>query len=89
MGYSLTEFAQVLPLAMRDWVVVGAPPRWAVQAVDGGPIAEIRVEPREPRCVGALQIPVLHVTLRIAAVPAALSDEFLRRFERGFRRGGG
>ena len=89
MGYSLDEFDRVLPLAMRDWAVRGGRPDWSVEQTDGTCLARIHVDPQPERRIGALSLPVLAVTIDHGGTPRGLVDELLRRFERGFHRGGG
>ena len=89
MGYSLTEFAQVLPSAMRDWTVSGGPDIWRVSDRAGESIAVITTLPQAARALGALRIPVLRVEIELLAASPTVAGEFSRRFERGFHRGGG
>jgi hypothetical protein len=89
MGYTAREFAQVLPRAMRDWVVSGGPDAWQVTGSGGVPLAGIRIEVQSDRRIGALALPVLLVTLDLGGTTDAQAAEFLRRFNRGFHRGGG
>ena len=89
MGYTAAEFAAVLPAAMRDWRVSGGPRDWRVSTGGGHDVAAIRIDTRPERRIGALSLPVLSVTIELHGSPAELAGEFLRRFERGFHRGGG
>ena len=89
MGYSAQEFRRVLPAAMRDWVVTADGSGWTVSTSSSDPVARIEIESRPRRTLGALRIPVLAVRIRLLADESALRDEFMRRFERGFHRGGG
>ncbi|MEZ5588711.1 MAG: hypothetical protein R3E46_16730 [Sedimenticolaceae bacterium] len=89
MGYSLSEFAQVLPAAMRDWTVSGGPDVWQVSDQAGLPVAAIATQAQSVRALGALRIPVLRVEIVLLCTSLALAEEFSRRFERGFHRGGG
>jgi len=89
MGYSRAEFERVLPAAMRDWLVTGGPDVWRISTLDGGGIAIIQIEAMAERKIGSLQLPVLAVTIELIAASSDLADEFVRRFERGFHRGGG
>ena len=89
MGYSAQEFRRVLPAAMRDWLVTGNGSEWAISTSNADPVARIEIESRPSRTLGALRIPVLAVRIRLLADEPALRDEFVRRFERGFHRGGG
>ena len=89
MGYTATEFAQVLPRAMRDWAVSGGPDTWRVVDDHRAPLVVIHTRALPERRVGALALPVLEVTLDLGATPEAVAAEFLRRFDRGFHRGGG
>jgi len=84
----MVEFARVLPAAMRDWTVAGAPGDWQVDSATG-PVARVRVEALPERRVGALSLPVAAVTIRFADGADDRVDEFMRRFDRGFHRGGG
>ena len=90
MGYSVDEFVRVLPAAMRDWRVSGGPLRWRVQDAATTLDILIDLEPLPERRMGALRLPVLAVTIapQPSTSPASM-DEFTRRFERGFHRGGG
>lgn len=89
MGYSMDEFARVLPLAMRDWPVSGAAPRWSVSDTHGNRLVTLSIEPRATRVAGALRLPVLRVQITFDMPASADVVELLRRFERGFHRGGG
>ena len=89
MGYSRDEFTRVLPGAMRDWPVTGGPDVWQVRDSTGEIIARVHIEPRSDRLMGALRLPVLAVTIDLGAAGESLTHEFMRRFERGFHRGGG
>lgn len=88
MGYSLDEFARVLPSAMRNWSVGGEAGRWRID-IDGQPAVSISLCPQPPRNMGMLSIPVSAVTIRFEKDDAHLVTEFMTRFERGFHRGGG
>lgn len=89
MGYSTAEFVRVLPAAMRDWSVSGGPDTWRISTVGGDGIATIRIEPMPERKMGSLRLPVLAVTIDLAGASPDQAAEFVRRFERGFHRGGG
>ena len=89
MGYTAREFAQVLPRAMRDWEVSGGPEAWQVASAGGLPLAGIHIEAQADRRIGALVLPVLLVTLDLNGTADEQAAEFLRRFDRGFHRGGG
>jgi hypothetical protein len=89
MGYSLREFASVLPLAMRDWQVRGGPTDWQVEDRAGERLARITIRSLPDRAMGRLRLPVIEVTLDLQGAGAAVRQEFLRRFDRGFHRGGG
>jgi len=85
----MDEFIRVLPRAMRDWPVTGGPDVWQVWDIDGEVVARVRSEPRSERVMGALRLPVLAVTIDLSDAGQTLAREFMRRFERGFHRGGG
>ena len=89
MGYTVEEFTALLPVAMRDWAVSGGPRRWQVAQHPGSPVAGIQIDPQPARQMGALRLPVLRVSIDLSAAPVALAAEFMRRFDRGFHRGGG
>ncbi len=89
MGFTAEEFVRLLPAAMRDWPVEGGPNAWEVVGSGGGTIARIRIQPGPERAIGALRLPVLVVTIDLAGTSPAVAEEFMRRFERGFHRGGG
>ena len=73
---------------MRDWTVSGGRDGWRVATAGGEPVAAISVRPLPTRQMGSLQLPVLAVTIEPAGADAP-DAEFMRRFERGFHRGGG
>lgn len=89
MGYSPAEFVAVLPLAMRDWKVENREGAWWVIGPGGLGIARLALEARPDRIIGALRVPVSIVEIRFLTDSGGLQDEFVRRFERGFHRGGG
>ena len=89
MGYSADEFAHTLPRAMRDWRVSGGPALWRVDDRLGQTIATVRIAPLAERRIGALSLPVLRVKIELAESGRSQEEEFMRRFERGFHRGGG
>lgn len=49
----------------------------------------ISFAPRPARRLGALELPVLHVTMQFVGVPAEGREAFLARFDLHTRRGGG
>ena len=57
MGYSLSEFAQVLPAAMRDWTVSGGPDVWQVSDRAGLPVASIATQAQSVRLSAAQMAP--------------------------------
>jgi len=89
MGYSREEFSRVLPAAMRDWSVSGGPQLWKVSTKTEDSIASIRISPLPERAMGSLRLPVLAVSIDLASASDEVASEFVRRFERGFHRGGG
>ena len=89
MGCSVGEFTRTLPAAMRDWTVSGGPYVWQVATTGGSAVASIRIRPLPERRMGALCLPVLAVTIEPAETHTGLVAEFMRRFKRGFHRGGG
>ena len=89
MGFTVEEFVRLLPTAMRDWPVEGGPDAWGVVGSGGETIAHICIQPGPERVIGALRLPVLVVTIHLAGTSPAVAEEFMRRFERGFHRGGG
>jgi hypothetical protein len=89
MGYSLTEFARTLPLAMRDWPVSGGAPEWWVDDPVSHSRISVGVSVESQRRIGVLSLPVLRVRIDPGGTSGAVMAEFMRRFERGFHRGGG
>jgi hypothetical protein len=59
-----------------------------VLAVAGGEVS-IRAEPRPPRRIALVELPVLAVRFRFAGLDAAARAAFLARFDLYTRRGGG
>ncbi|MCB1802388.1 MAG: hypothetical protein KDI82_11925 [Gammaproteobacteria bacterium] len=89
MGYSPVEFARVLPRAMRDWQVSGQSTHWSVSDRAGMQLATIALDPRPERSIGALRVPVSRVRITFVDAAPEQMAELMRRFERGFHRGGG
>ena len=88
MGYSVDEFTRVLPLAMREFTIRELSDGWRVSDTEHGPVATIRIAPQPVRRMGSLHLPVLRVSLELHT-GGAPAEAFLRRFDRGFHRGGG
>ena len=59
-----------------------------VLAVAGGEV-RLQAEPRPPRRLGFMELPVLALTLRFEGLDAAAREAFLARFDLYTRRGGG
>ncbi|MEJ2575929.1 MAG: hypothetical protein P8106_04360 [Gammaproteobacteria bacterium] len=91
MGYGLAEFAALLPRVFADWRIEGhAHGPWRLTSPDEAVAVTIEAEPRPPRRLGALTIPVLAVRFHdCTAGEAGHWQRFQQRFERGFHRGGG
>lgn len=90
MGYTVEEFSNVLPRAMRDWSIVEAQPLvWSVITRDGEALAQITVMPRPDRRIASLTLPTLSVDIEFDTHDNERRIEFVRRFDRGFQKGGG
>ena len=90
MGFSREEFVRVLPKALAGYrIESGGGNRWCISDPDRNLRAELSIEPGESRRIGALNLPVLRVELEFTVGTEARRQEFLRRFERGFHKGGG
>lgn len=74
MGITRAEFDRLLPVAVAEARGL----RWRIEATEG-----------EPRRVGAISMPVLHVVLEIDGGPGAAVDRFVERFLLAFQRAGG
>lgn len=59
-----------------------------VLAVGGGEV-RIRAEPRPPRRIALVELPVLAVRFRFTGMDAAAREAFVTRFDLYTRRGGG
>lgn len=90
MGYTVDEFTSVLPRAMRDWLVGQETSRvWSVATQDKETVARITVAPRPDRRIASLVLPVLSVAIEFDTSDLDRRYEFMRRFDRGFQKGGG
>lgn len=86
MSASRDEFARSLAVLLG---VAAAPPTPAVVALGRGSVA-IAYDPLPAaRLGGLLELPRARVTLSFDGVGVAEEDEFLRRFDVAFQRGGG
>jgi len=90
MGYTVEEFSNVLPRAMRDWSVVEARSLvWSVTTQDSVAIAHITVARQPDRRIASLTLPALLVYIEFDSNDNERRIEFMRRFDRGFQKGGG
>jgi len=87
MGLSVAEFLRGIPaLAGSDgWrregnLVVLAHPRGEIR---------IRLQPREPRRLASLEVPVTRVEFDLSSLDAQARQHFMQRFDLHYRRGGG
>lgn len=87
MGCTLEELARWLPGAAGQGAVTPVPGGWRV-AVPGGEVV-LEAEPRPPRRIALLALPVLHLRLRFVGLDPAARARFLDRFDTWTRRGGG
>jgi hypothetical protein len=60
---------------------------WRV-TLPGGEVA-LEVEPRPPRRIALIELPVLHVRFRFLGLGPEAREAFLARFDAWTRRGGG
>jgi len=90
MGFSREEFIRVLPRALAGYRVESSgADRWRISDPERLLQASLQITPAPPRRLGALSLPVLAVRLEFPEGTEPRRQEFLRRFERGFQRGGG
>ena len=90
MGYTVEEFSNVLPRAMRDWSVVEQRTRvWSVTTQKNKQVAQITVVPKPERRIASLTLAVLLVDIAFHTRDSDRRSEFMRRFDRGFQKGGG
>ncbi len=90
MGYTVDEFSSVLPRAMRDWLVIAERPQaWRVSTTDTLAVASVRISRLPDRRIASLSLPVLSVDIEFYTGETDQRAEFLRRFDRGFQKGGG
>jgi hypothetical protein len=90
MGFSRDEFIRVLPLALAAYRMES--PRvdnWRISDANGELQVQLKIQPKPTRQLGALNLPVLAVRLEFASGTEQQRQELLRRFERGFQKGGG
>jgi hypothetical protein len=83
MALTRAEFLRLLPGAG------GGPVRDDGRAVWVGDAVEIIAEPQPPRRLGLFEIPVMRVTLRFHGGRDEDAQDFVRRFDRAFQKGGG
>jgi hypothetical protein len=87
MGCTLEELARWLPGATGHAVATPVPGGWRL-AVPGGEVL-LEAEPRPPRRIARLALPVLLVRFRFLGLGQADRTAFLERFDAWTRRGGG
>jgi len=87
MGCTLEELARWLPGATGHADAIPIPGGWRI-AVPGGEVV-LEAEPRPPRRIALLVLPVLHVRLRFQGLGPVARAAFLARFDAWTRRGGG
>lgn len=87
MGCTLEELARWLPGATGQAPAVPIPGGWRF-TVPGGEVL-LEVEPRPPRRIALLALPVVLVRFRFTGLGPAARAEFLARFDAWTRRGGG
>lgn len=84
MALTRAEFVRLLPGAAGDAVV---------REEDGvfrvGDAVSIALDPLPPRRLGLFTIPAMRVTLRFHGGTDADAQDFVRRFDRAFQKGGG
>ena len=86
MSASREEFARCLAVLLGSDVAPDLPARVAVASG----LVVVGYEPLAPaRLGGLLDLPRARVTLSFQGVSPAEADEFLRRFDLAFQRGGG
>ena len=88
MGLREAEFLAALPRVLTgfQWVEVEA---GVIRAVQGDRELLLEYGPETVRCIAAVRLPRLPVTLAFRGFADAERDAFLAHFDRRFRRGGG
>ncbi len=90
MGFSRTEFIRVLPRALSGYLIESqGVDRWHISDPQRKLLVSLRIDVGPERCIGALRLPVLAVEMEFLAAEDGPRRDFLRRFERGFHKGGG
>lgn len=87
MGCTLEELSRWLPGAVGPAAPTPIAGGWRI-AVPGGEVV-LEAEPRPPRRIALLDLPVLHVRLRFLGLGPEARGDFLARFDAWTRRGGG
>ena len=87
MGCTLEELARWLPGATGHAPATAVPGGWRL-AVPGGEVL-LEAEPRPPRRIARLALPVLFVRFRFLGPGPEARAAFLARFDAWTRRGGG
>jgi len=87
MGCTLEELTRWLPGAVGPAVATPVAGGWRI-AVPGGEV-RLEVEPRPPRRIALISLPVLHVRFRFLGLGSEAREAFLARFDAWTRRGGG
>jgi hypothetical protein len=87
MGITRAEFLRLLPEAVghADWQVEGDD----ISGMGTRPSWRIRLKEKAGRRFGAVEIPVLEVTLDLEGAPETDCAVFVSRFLLGFQRAGG
>ena len=89
MGITVTEFSNLLPLVSKTHLTTidTATGRATLRDADAEVIVDFQTMPE--RCLGALRLPVLDVSIRFRGYTDRQVHDFMARFDRSFLRMGG
>jgi hypothetical protein len=87
MALTPAEFERQLQPVLDGWLVEALADGWQLR--QDACAVSICCKPLPVRCLGLLEFPSLEVEFRFSGCDEARQMQFLQRFERYFRRGGG
>ena len=87
MGLTHGEFFRELPAALAHREFVAEPNRVSIELERGS--LEITLGSEQTRQIASLRLPYVVVGFAFEGVEEAAREDFMRRFDLGFRRGGG
>jgi hypothetical protein len=88
MGITQADFRRVFPRLANDGLCRWMGPEVYLEWPTGAGVT-VRLSAERVRQIASLRIPCLDVSFEFHGLPAAQCEDFLRRFDQAFHKGGG